>query len=218
MGHLIFTTQGGQFPPSLAICSQFENTLNKSECYGGIFMENITRENLVQHDVAQRLSWSEQNARVIEGICSLYPGLPAQACWKEIVHMYASLFRNDADKVFDRCKRAETTSSTEGCWQHGIGIMTAGLRFSPEKTANMCDSAVLPAGFQKTCSLHVVSAMISSSRKNSTNAASFCSLIGEKFKYSCFQRLHLTLNHFQEDLTAVCSLVEEKYRRVCLEG
>lgn len=114
-GHLLLVESGGDVNKTLAKCSGLEEEF-KYECFAGVFMENLYRINLTQHDISNQFDWNEKELDKQIDYCSSFDGLISRACFRELSHMFVSL-----NKV-DSCKRADNKDSTKTCLDHAASI------------------------------------------------------------------------------------------------
>ena len=73
IGHVLLVQTKGNVDQAVAICSQIPLNLQK-ECASGIFMENFTRDNLVDHEIAPTVLWDDRTISQTEQLCRQYVG------------------------------------------------------------------------------------------------------------------------------------------------
>ena len=216
MGHLVLTSEGGKIPEAIPICDQIEKGDNQLECYSGIFMENITRVNLVSHGIAAPLPWDGKTQAEVENLCRAYDGEAAHGCWKEIAHLYVAFFKDDAKKIFERCNSANNSLFASECAMHAVGIITTDTKYDPNIMVANCQTNSKVSGFEDRCILETVSSMIASSQANTSNAMQFCNLEKDSLKNACFERVGLSLAFDENKRQQVCQTVPANYQSACI--
>ncbi len=174
MGHLLLTETLGNLTQALARCHPLTQNASVYECLSGTFMENLTRENLTAHGIAQKLIWNEQAASEIEQLCSSHHGIEAKACWKELSYIYITISGADATSLYTLCKRAQDPNAITDCFIYGAGNMVNFRQFDKTRLPFVC--TVLPAGSreEKRCLQQLVGSLLTSSPKNMQWATTLC--------------------------------------------
>jgi hypothetical protein len=92
VGHVLLVEVNGDVKRGANICNSLPLELAKG-CNDGIFMENITRLNLVDHNISKKPEITESFAKEIQTLCNSFPfmGVSNNACWWEISQIYYGL-------------------------------------------------------------------------------------------------------------------------------
>lgn len=216
MGHILMATEDGDIPKSVTICSQLPKKL-QYECYSGVFMENETRDNLIAHGLAERIPWNRKTTSEQEALCRQYDGLPTQACWREISHMFAFITGNNPIKTYKECKRAPTKEAVEDCYLHGVGIMISSSKFDVGNIKDVCSPFLENGKDFQECVMHAIGSLMYSSPKFADRVIRLCSEIPEKYQEACFQRLGDRLGTLvsQEERQSLCKGTPQEFKQLC---
>ena len=132
LGHILPVENDGSIDKAAEVCSKLDGKISYN-CYTGVFMENITRDNLVAHGFAQHVPYSEESAQAQEEICKQYErdsiqhfwkGEAATGCWQEITHYYVQLSDQNPETLWTKyCSRAKAEKSREACFLHGVSFI-----------------------------------------------------------------------------------------------
>lgn len=216
MGHLGLIEKQGNIAETVSICNALEQGMQQLQCYTGIFMENIVRDLLVSHGIAQHIEINEQSAKMYESICKSWENnfAVAQGCYLEIARVYVDLYQNDGQKVFNRCNTAPDPDFAHKCSFHAAGLMAINLGFDPQKNNDNCQKTLNPEDF-RTCVLDSASATVYSSIKNAPLAGEFCSLQEGEIKKECYGRIEQILTLEPEKSSLVCASVPQEFQNIC---
>src|SRR3989344_1106746 len=191
VGHLVLVEAQGDIDKALGICEVFLDQRQRMHCETGVFMENETDLGLIEHGYVDS-SWQNGPGRVpyLEKLCRSYEGEQGLACWTEISHVAAVAFKNDAKKFFDFCSTAPVSDSAKSCKRHGIGILTAALKFDLEKLPAMCK---LPQNndptFESDCYLHITGSTLGSVPEQADKVLGFCKTLPNELQTYCFSQI-----------------------------
>ncbi len=174
VGHMVLVQAEGNVDNGLEICSQLSVDTEK-DCYDGVFMENINRENLQLHDLAEDLDWNEDNTFQIERLCKKYSGVAAGACWEGVSEMYGSISNGDSTRLYSLCLAVPENADRENCYAKGSGFMAfliASGKSNPKGgLTSLCKEN---DGQRNKCIQHVISYVLNSSKSYKDQILSFC--------------------------------------------
>jgi hypothetical protein len=188
VGHLLLVETRADVPKALKLCDVFDfSSTQKDFCITGVFMEEETALNLVQHDIVPQ-SWLDWPARLspLEKLCRSFSGANAEGCWQEIVHVALAKFQNDPVKTWAFCNTAQVPEGAKRCVRHSIGIIGASKNFDLPALKSMCE---IPQknnpNFQGECYGELVGSALSTIPKMAPEAKDFCNSLEEKFQAPC---------------------------------
>ncbi|MEO8065955.1 MAG: hypothetical protein ABI643_03860 [Candidatus Doudnabacteria bacterium] len=203
IGHLTLVETRGNISQALALCDAFKgNPTQLDFCYTGVFMEDETALNLVEHGFADK-SWLNWPARLPEltKMCLTYKAEAGEACWTELVHVIASTYKNDPKRVFDYCSRNPIQASAARCKRHGIGIMAAGHNFDIASMRKMCDlKQANDINFKSDCYVQLVSSNLSTIPGDKQKAQTFCESLESQYQRACLNQV--SYDHYIQDIGA----------------
>jgi len=170
LGHLALLQEKGNIKNTVEICSSLTDKL-QFDCQTGLFMENLTRDNLITHLDFNDLIWDEKAANEIENLCSTFSGLPAMACWQEISHIYAAI-NPDPYEVFQKCNSAPLTKFIDSCYFHVTSFIVS--KINENSFGRVCEMYSNDKGKYKDCVRHIIFGLLSSSDHFKEIAGKFC--------------------------------------------
>lgn len=216
MGHVLLAEENGKIEDALEVCKKIPSEL-QYQCFAGTFMENFTRENLVAHEISDRIPWNEETIKLQEQICSEYRDLTSEACWMEISHMYSVFFKNDPPRVYNACSRAPNIKFRNACYQHAVaGLITEGP-LEDEHFISVCKPYIDDPLEYNKCTFLVVDSMLNASVHFSDRSLKYCTVITESFKEACFRYIarSLSLRVTKEEQIRLCEAAPENYKSIC---
>ncbi len=216
MGHLLMIENAGLIDRSISSCDKLTDYAAKYECKSGVFMENITREGLVGHGLAKPLPWTRENASKIEELCNKYDAIAQEACWREISHMYETIYNDNPLDVYNACNKAPNDPDRTECYIHGLGNMVSSPSFEQKKLTVACSVFSTSDSRFTTCMYQVVGGLLASSEKNADKALYFCDNIDSEFKSTCYGFLLDSLkriNVSEGALKNTCSKVPANFQQ-----
>jgi len=191
MGHLTLVETRGKIDDALDICDTFAGDKTQLDfCYTGVFMEEETAINLVDHGYADKsyLDWPKR-LPTLTTMCLTYSGEKGQACWKEIVHVIATSFNNNPSQVFKYCDKNPDPIAIEECKRHGIGIMAASKNFDLQALKPMCDLVQEHyPDFKSDCYVQLAASTLSTI-PDQARVKKFCEGLEQQFQSACFGQI-----------------------------
>jgi len=225
IGHLVLVETKGNVDKAIDMCQVFTEPRQRQFCLTGVFMEQQTAINLIEHGYAPK-SWLDWSSRFdeLEKLCRKYDGENAIACWEEIIHVALVKFRNDPKTLFDFCSTSQILEGAKKCKRHGIGVIVAGVDYNLEKTKYMCAlKQPEDESFERDCYIYTVGATLASIPKSGgPKTINFCSSLEPKFQESCFGEIGQMLKESgslsQNEHAKICENAESKFTNLCLYG
>lgn len=191
MGHLVMVDQLGEVAKSIQICQKLGSKFNYN-CFTGVFMENETRTNLSDHNLAKPLPYNEESAHMEEAVCRQFEGEETRACWQELAHFYTHIANHQPQALFDLCSRASTTEGRDSCFLHGVSFI-AGIE--EEKMGQMSISSLCEPFMQndqkrlEKCMNTIINVLLSSSQKFSDRLIILCQRSPQETQNSCLNKV-----------------------------
>lgn len=186
MGHLLLVEHYPNLKKAIAFCDGL--TLPSYECYSGIFMENITRQNLNEHGLASQITWTKESSQTYEQLCASYQGEAAKACWGNMGFMYAAVYNDDADKVYELCSKASREVLQTNCYMRAVEkIAVTGA--SQSQINSLCNPYKNDQIHLTHCMVRVVSAMLTSSVKFYDRGTNFCAVLPNIYQKPCYEEI-----------------------------
>lgn len=219
LGHILLAQEGGNIDRGIAVCDKIPNYSESFECLSGLFMENLTRLNLVVHGIAERIPWDEENTREIEKLCLRYRGDTGRACWKEISYMYITINNADPVGLFNSCKRAPSKEMQDQCYIYGAGNMVVFSTFDEANLNEVCKVYKNGDPLYKTCIFQIIGSQMASSHMLSANVTNICDSTFELFKKDCFDYFSRTLSRSVinvKDKINICKNLPDDFRDNCV--
>jgi|GEM_PF-1649654 len=222
MGHLLLVETRGNVNNALDLCNVFDEKRQKAFCLSGVFMEQITALNLINHGYAPQ-TWLNWAARVddLEKLCRAQDGERAVGCWEEIVHAVIVKFNNDPIKTFAFCNKSPLLEAARACRYHGIGILATSMNFDTQNMLHICS---VPQSdepdFEGNCYIRLVSSILSTSYDKTSQVIGLCAALAQQFQHGCFLQIGYNLGlatQFSADtIHNLCLQAPEEYRQACV--
>ena len=220
LGHILLAEQDGDIEQSVKECEKVDKGSYQVACFNGIFMENITRDNLLIHSDTSPMPINRSSSDEVEVLCQKFSGLARAACFREIAHLYTSISKNDPLKVFEDCFKGKTEEEGKECYFHALNLMIAGPKFSNQALTNLCIKFSSEDDL-KNCISRYLGPLLFSSTKFSDRAIDFCLNTNENMRGFCFRAIGDRLKKLETDSEQrlnLCSLAPEEYVNLCAGG
>lgn len=221
LGHITLAETQNSFPDSIKTCKSLDDYYHQYECLSGVFMENLTRENLIAHGLEKPMAWDEENTKKVEELCQSMEGLESQACWKEISYLYITISNESSQGLYDLCQRAPNVKSREECYIYGVGNMVHFSTFKKENLSKICDPVLNNKVQFNNCLNQVVGSLLSSSEQDLVNVLSLCSHY-QSYSESCFDYVITTLKYHsasKSEIKEICSQIANEFNPYsCLQN
>lgn len=178
-GHILLTEQAGLIPESVNVCSKVPKKL-QYQCNGGVFMENITRDNLVLHGLGKHIPTNQQTTDAQEALCRQYTAVAAMGCWREISHMFVVLAENDPQKTYNLCRRAPNEMDSDECYLHATGLLVRESSNITQQTRNsVCNPVIADNFLFRRCISGVINTLLSASKSYEKEARGICEALND---------------------------------------
>lgn len=189
IGHMILVQEQGKIAHAINICSEVKNAL-QFECYSGVFMENMNRENLVIHGIARPFPWTKENTKQQEALCVSYTGSPASACWRDISAMYASQAQGNYETTVSLCGRASVLADQHACSLSGVSFLTfLKIREGNTNIQDACDGFSGNKELFSRCTVMVIEYAINSSPSYKPYMEGYCKGLPSDKSRQCVEYL-----------------------------
>ena len=172
LGHLLLVSSLADIDQALGLCQKNSVLPLQKECFSGVFMENMTKENLSDHQLVQRAPWGEESIKETERLCGKYDADVALACWGELGHMYAAVHNDNVPVVYRLCQRSQSQEFTQYCYLKAADKMA--VTMTQQSEVNQICSPFKEKETSELCISHVVSSMINNSDAFISRAQTFC--------------------------------------------
>lgn len=136
-GHLLLIDTKANVGKAIDTCREL-STVFQYECFSGVFMENIYRRNLEEHDIGKALVWNEKTFAEQQHVCLQYYGKASQACWRELSHMILSIANKNPERVAMLCNGAPEQYEKDACYLHAVGVMLLTMKESENLINTLC--------------------------------------------------------------------------------
>lgn len=215
LGHILLANQGGNILEAVKSCDPLSEQL-RFNCLNGVFMENITRDNLFEHQLAERIQINDKTATEFEQLCLNQKESVAKSCWREIAHLYTSLVSDVPLEVFEKCQSASIKANANECYFHGINLMVLGRDVPDEHLTHICqpfwNSKELPECINRT-----IGPLVQSSTKFLDRAITFCKNLPLDSQGICFTQIGSRLKSLSdpEERKNLCQMIPLNYRGQC---
>jgi len=215
MGHLLVVVKDGDLGEAAAVCDRLPQNL-QYECHSGVFMENETRDGIVQHGLGTYIPWNKETTQEQQDICESYDGIAAKGCWREISHMFTFIAKDYPPEMFRLCAQAEDVENVTDCYLHGVGVTVVSSNFDVKNMEVLCAPFSRYDMFAK-CVDMAIGSMMTSSIEFASGVKALCSQIPNNFKEGCYERLgqHLVRLTGAQKTEEYCKDVPYPYQSTC---
>lgn len=219
-GHILLVETQHDIPQAIDICAKLGEKV-QFNCYTGSFMENITRDNLVDHGLAEHVPYNEESAKNQEKVCNQFTGEKAKACWQEITHYYTHLADHDPKRLYEEfCSRADSEPSQDACFLHGVTFIAGKPDLDEDiDMDNLCNP--FSGEDQKRavrCINTIIFVLTNSSPKFAETVIHLCSKgLSQDNQKGCFKSLGQRLSKLvsSDEMHSLCTPVPDEYRNFC---
>jgi hypothetical protein len=192
IGHLTLVETRGDISKALNLCDAFQgNSTQLDFCYTGVFMEEETALNLVDHGFADQ-SWLDWASRLptLTKMCLTYKDEAGLACWTELVHVIAVKYNNNPKQVFDYCSQNPVSAAAMRCKRHGIGMIAAAHNFDIASIKSMCDlSQHNDPNFKSDCYVQLAASDLSTIPQDKDKVQVFCTSLEAQYQQACLNQV-----------------------------
>ena len=220
MGHLVLVETVHNIEEGKKICWGIREHLQK-ECFSGLFMENFTRDNLVDHGIAEYVPWDKERIYAQEDLCAGEYGNAGLGCWQELSNMYLQFDPYDHEMVFELCGRAGNDEYRDQCYFDSLPSLMALPKPTRAAYRAMCEYYHDDQHRYDICNSYAVASLLGASDKNIDRVNIYCtSLFTESESRDCYRLTGYIVRgkHGAQRHLAICKKVPEEYQRECNLG
>jgi hypothetical protein len=222
LGHLMLIQEENNISETVKSCNNIVDHEFQYDCLSGAFMERLTAENLIAHDLtASKPAWNEAFARNTEKVCSGYSGPAERACWNELSYIYTSVSNYDPQRLYANCQRAPSKETRDECYIYGAGNLVNSGRFKPENLMKLCHQFAEKDPLFERCMLQTIGSLLTSTTDNLEKTLNICVRTYAGYKNQCYAQILTILarNKAPQRLTQeACSQMPDKTRaQLCKE-
>lgn len=219
MGHLLLVESRWNIPQAVATCGKIQEDLQR-ECYGGVFMENFTRDNLVAHGLASYSPWTPTLIGKQEELCFQQTGNAGLGCWQQMSQLYLQNHMRDPDGVYALCSQSGNEAYTNQCYVNALGGF---LELQDDEKVfyqSLCGRFAGDYKEYDKCTQYGVRTLLHASVKNADRSISFCNATISTFKSRCFSLIGLVLKErvSEKEQVSDCRKIEKEYQEDCVRG
>ncbi len=217
IGHILLAEKEGKIPETVKVCDALPQNLRTS-CLQGVFMENITRENLEIHGVAKKIQFTAETAKEFENICNEYNGDIGKNCWRELSHIFTSLSKNKPQGSYDFCYLNSNKDYAFECYLHAVNLIIMSPGYSDRDLENTCKNYWDNSDRLTLCMSRALGSLINSSVGFIDRAESFCAYIPSANKDRCYNILGSILKKkvSESERIKLCGGIPSEYQQYCL--
>jgi hypothetical protein len=223
VGHLLLVEAKADINQALDYCSVFSNEAQLHYCYAGVFMENQTVDNLIEHGYATQ-EWKVLSARIdgIEQMCRSFTGTKANACWEEIAYSAFEKYR-EAEKIFEFCDRSPIDQGALLCKRYSLILITVDRNFDIESIKSICKiPQTRETDFENSCYANLGSSVLVTIPEKADRVVSFCSNLEPDFVQTCLSMIGAVLKErgtvSSSRIKEICQEAKKEYRELCIDG
>jgi hypothetical protein len=217
MGHIILADQDAIIEKAVQVCAKVPQNI-KRPCFDGVFMENITRDNLEIHEIAKKFALTKSAALGLEQTCKQYSGEQGLSCWRELAHIYTVLSQNKPLPTYNLCYQTDNEEYAKECYMHSINLMVLSDNYSLYDLKDTCSPYHKQEKTTEYCLSRTITPLLGSSYEFMGRAVSLCESqpdMSRKFCYSNIGNMikqKASLNQRKN----LCKKVPEKYFKNCI--
>lgn len=215
-GHLLVVVNEVDLTKANSVCAKLPENL-QYECYSGVYMENETREGIINHGLGTHIPWNENTTQDQQKLCEDATGIEANACWREISHMFSYIAKGYPPKLYSYCQEAGVEKWIDDCFLHGVGVMVVTTGFDPKNFPILCSPYEEDNNKYAMCLSWGIGSMLTSSPEFVNMAITLCESVPFRFKEGCFQRVSDRLARVvpAEKLAEYCKDMPYPYQKRC---
>lgn len=181
-------------------------------------MENITRENLEIHGVAQKIQFTLATVTELEKTCSSYTGDVGKNCWRELAHIFTSLSKNSPQGSYDYCYLNRDKDYALDCYLHAVNLIIMSPGYSDADLEATCGNYRDNNEALTLCISRALGSLINSSVGFIDRANNFCKYIPSDSQDRCYKILGSILKKKvnEDKRIELCRVLPSEYRKYCI--
>ncbi len=176
LGHGFMVVRANEVPAALRLCDRLSAAYQRSNCYDGVFMQNVMAEDDPRHPSR----YLDRNRPL--RLCSALAGRYRESCLKRQVLYALEVTRGDFAAIFDLCRRLGAAARGQCDRQLGEAAADVNIMSQPDvavqagATAQLCGLAP-DAGAQLRC-VEGASRYFVFHYDRAAEAKAFCRMLG----------------------------------------
>lgn len=216
MGHLLLVEHEADIAQANLTCNKLSESL-QYECFSGVYMENETRDGIVDHGLGKHIPWNETTTQTQQSLCEKAYGIAAQACWREISHMFVFISKDYPPDVYKLCEQSNNANLTKNCYFHAVGIIVASSFYNPQNAKLLCQPYIGNADEFSGCISVGIGSLLMSTPQFIDRAIEICESIDFRFREGCYEYLSQRLAELvpAKDLAIYCKNVPYPFQKRC---
>lgn len=216
MGHIVLADQDAIVEKAVQVCAKVPQNIRRS-CYDGVFMENITRDNLEIHEVAKKFVLSRSAALGLENLCNQYKGEEGLSCWRELAHIYTVITKNKPLPTYDLCYQTTNEEYAKECYMHSINLMVLSEGYTVKDLQDTCTPYHHLEKTTEYCLSRTITPLLGSSFEFINRAVSLCETQPSKYRQFCYSNIGDMLKQKAslEKRKELCKKVPDQYLNYC---
>ncbi len=219
IGHILLVQEYGRIDDAISICSKIPQAI-KRYCLNGLFMENITRDNLEEHGIAKKFAMTKDASLKLEELCRQYDKDVGWNCWRNLAFIYTHLANNDPDQVFQLCYRTSNESYAQACFINAVNLMVLSKNYSDQNLADTCRNYWKSAEITQDCIVTALSPLLGSSVDFIDRAIIFCNAQPPQYQAFCYDTVgqEIVPRTSPEKRNSLCKNVPKQYFANCMSS
>lgn len=216
LGHLVLLQLGYDLKKATAVCLDIPLDLNQDTCLSGVFMENTTRINGIEHGYPDyRIFKKVDEVKKYHDFCISLRGNAAEACWIEYARVNLIFYSGDIEKTLAECDTLDNFYS-KGCQLFTINLSMDVSTTAPVQIISLCDRYRDMPDMFNDCRITTLSVIAFNSPKLIPAIVDYCNKVEDTFKSACFKQVGTILPFFEHsDRTGLCRDAEHGYMSSC---
>lgn len=217
IGHILLAQEDAKTEIAVEICKKIPQDI-MTGCFDGIFMENITRENLEAHGLTGKLEFNKETSIELEDNCRRFEGSAARSCWRELAHIYTIITGNNPTEVYELCYQSENPEYAKECYMHSVNLMILSDNYSDQDLGDTCKEYWAAESESKSCISRSLTPLLGSSVDFIDRAIVFCQSVPQQHNEFCYTKIgqELKARTNQVKRTELCQKVPEQYFKNCM--
>lgn len=188
-GHILLVQETGDVKKAVEQCDSLLLELQEP-CYQGVFMENISKDNLVYHAVSKAEVWDQEYLDKQILFCNNFFSVKLTECWRSLGPLLATVKNKDIYKIASECIAAPNSLAARACNREALGLQTV------DKFPFVQDSCAYFSQKQEEysrCIADVISYVLLTSQSYKKEMSEFCDVVKTESKKYCLEQLDANL-------------------------
>ena len=188
-GHVLLVQDQGDISKSLATCRTLFSKIT-AHCYQGVFMENIQRENLSEHGIADREIWNQDYLELQKDYCNDFSKELQNECWRSLEPVILAVV-NSLNQGIAFCQTAPEYNSKRFCTREITGQGMVNELANGEEGGSLTDSclAFADTGQYTNCVTDLVEYTLLTAASYKPKILEFCKITRDEAKFRCLDQV-----------------------------